>query len=133
VIYFPVRNISSYEGLRQLLTFCYSTRGFITYIYNVLTLLAADSAVSRMEPEGDSFPVHVSFIVTGSLLLPSLKFDLLGPVSACITPPAVPTPLKLVPGIPESGQHPGFLSETRLNSQPIYSWWSSVGCEKDRD
>ncbi len=88
--------------------FSYNTREFITYIHNVLTLLATDSAVSHLELRG-IFLAHVSSIITRSLLLLSTLGGP-GPVSTCVTPPPAPTPPKLVPGIPGSGQHPGSLS-----------------------
>jgi hypothetical protein len=46
VIYSPERNISSHKGLRYLHNIQLQYRGCIAYVYNVLTWLAADPAVS---------------------------------------------------------------------------------------
>jgi hypothetical protein len=56
---------------------------------------------------------HVSFTIAWSLMLPSPTFG--GPmhVSAWVSLPATPIPLKLVPENPGSGQHQGSLSLSR--------------------
>jgi hypothetical protein len=78
---------------------------------SVLILLAADAAVSRLEPAG-GISAHVSSILAGSLLLfPQMLGGPGGPAPACPAPLTASPPV-LVPGSSGSGQFPGSLSGT---------------------
>jgi hypothetical protein len=78
--------------------------------HSVLTLLAPDSVVSRLEPAG-GISAHVSSILAMPLLLFPQMLGRPGPAPAC---PASLTahPLELLPGRAGSGQFPGSLSGT---------------------
>jgi hypothetical protein len=58
--------------------------GVYRCIHNVLTLLVTDSAVSSLELAGD-ISIHVSFVITGSLLPSPWMLGGQGPASACST------------------------------------------------
>jgi hypothetical protein len=91
------------------------TQEFYMCARNVLTLLAADSAMSRIEPAGD-ISAHVSSILAGFLLLFPPMLGGPGPAPAC-PPPLTTLPSETVPGSSGSGQFLGSLSGTeRCNS-----------------
>jgi hypothetical protein len=72
---------------------------------SALTLLAADSAVSHLQP-GGGISFHVSSILARSLLLPSQMLGGPGPVLACPTPLTALPPSTLSSG---SGQFPRYM------------------------
>ncbi len=81
-----------------------------TAVFSLCWLLAADTAVSRLEAAG-SISAHVSSILAGSLLLFPEMLGGPGPGAACPTPLTASPPVP-VPGSSGSGQFPGSLSGT---------------------
>ncbi len=71
--------------------------------HDVITLLAADSAVSRLELVG-GVSAHVSSILAGSLLLFPFTSGGPGPAPACPSPPlTAPPPLDQVQEVLDLG------------------------------
>jgi hypothetical protein len=89
----------------------YNAWRFITYIHNVLTLLAADSAVSRLEPVGGALCscfLHPCWVSTAALFSTRWAWRCFG---LCHYLYCTPLPWTGF-GIPGTGQHPGSLSGT---------------------
>jgi hypothetical protein len=87
------------------------TQGFYMCTRWLLTLLAANSARSRLKPAGGISPHFPPSLLVGTAIFPNVRGP--GPALACPTLPAAP-PTEPVPGNSGSRQFPGSSSGLRI-------------------